>query len=60
MNFKNGVALRTRSCREFMGDENMYEHTGGPKATEKLNIMYLMPHMVKPWWAMCQIQMRRS
>lgn len=44
---KNGVALRTRSCRAFMGDENMYEHISGPEATEKQNIMYLVPHRVK-------------
>lgn len=36
---KNGVALRTRSFREFVGDENMYARICGPDATEILNIM---------------------
>ena len=40
MNLKRmGVAARTRSCREYVGDENIYEHIRGPEATEKLNIL---------------------
>ena len=29
------------------------------ETTDKLTVMYLVPHMVKGWWAMCQIQMAK-